>query len=301
MLAGPVAVVRSPWLNQIGQGTQVESLLASWYGGLHVIDLPEEGARSNDNDFSCLLASDGRPAFSVLVFPGGNDRRLWLSLSNPQRASDHIRAFVRRGGGFVGICAGMCLASQGYWDIEGRLPADRAERRPIFADFPGVFPCELLNLHRLRRIDLRWNDALVESHPMREALPASGELKGARFNDGNVVTEPAPRGTEFLLQYTHDEAWSADELDSHGSADVDPALHGSLAGGWASIAYVDPDNATAGRLCLDGWHPESIHTAHCHAWLRAAVEYADHRRQEVEAARAGQAVAPLAEEGSGVG
>ena len=62
MLAGPVAVVRSPWLNQIGQGTQVESLLASWYGGLHVIDLPEEGARSNDHDFSCLLASDGVPS-----------------------------------------------------------------------------------------------------------------------------------------------------------------------------------------------------------------------------------------------
>jgi hypothetical protein len=94
----------------------------------------------------------------------------------------------------------------------------------IFGHFPGVFPCELLNLHRLRRIDLRWNDALAESHPMREALPASGELKGARFNDGNVVTEPAPRGTEFLLRYTHDEAWGADEPDSHGSARVDPGL-----------------------------------------------------------------------------
>ena len=116
-----------------------------------------------------------------------------------------------------------------------------------------------------------------------------------------MVTEPAPRGTEFLLRYTHDEAWSADEPDSHGSARVDPGLHGSLAGGWASIAYVDPDNATAGRLCLDGWHPESVHTAHCHAWLRAAVEYAAVRWQEVEAARAEQAVAPLAEEGSGVG
>lgn len=281
MLALQCAVFRSPWLNQIGQGTQVEALLDEWFGPPHVIELSGEEDGSNENDLSCLVTSDGQPAFPVLVVPGGNDRRLWRSMAHPQRASEHLKTFIARGGGFVGVCAGMCLASQGYFDVEGRLPETKAERLHLFADFPGVFPCELLNLHRLRRVDLRWNDALPESHPMRGALPPAGTLIGARYNDGNVVPEPPPPGTELLLTYTHDEPWGAGETDTHGAISVDPELHGSLAGRWASVAYIAPNNPTAGRLCLDGWHPESIHTSHCHAWLRAAVEYAASRWEEV--------------------
>lgn len=278
-----IAVIRSPWLNQIGQGTQVETLLTSWFGAPHVIDLPGSEAASNDADLACLLRDDGAPRFSVLVVPGGNDRKLWRSVADAPRARAHLREFVARGGGYVGICAGMCLASRGYWDVEGRLPAARAEReRTEFAHFPGLFPAELLNLHRLRRVGLAWNDGLAPSHPMRAALPADGaELRGARFNDGNAVDAPPPPGTELLLRYTRDEPWGGVETDSHGAVDVDPALHGSLGGRWASVAYVDPENPTAGRLCLDGWHPESVHTPHCHAWLRAAVGYAGLRWSEV--------------------
>ena len=205
-----VAVVRSPWLNQIGQGTQVEALISAWFGAPDVIELAREGEQSNNVDFSCLLA-DGNPAFSVLVVPGGNDRKLWSSIVDPQRASQQIQAFVARGGGYVGICAGMCLASQGYWDVEGRLPAEQAERKAEFAHFLGLFPSELLNLHRLRKVDLCWNDALDDSHPMRSAL-SSATLVGGRFNDGNVVVEPPPAGTELLLRYASDEAWSTEEV-----------------------------------------------------------------------------------------
>lgn len=272
-----IAVIRSPWLNkQLGQGTQVETLLSGWFGGLHVtvIEFPNEGPSSNTDDaFVCLLDEDGAPAFSVLVCPGGNDQRMWASIANPQTARDRIREFVARGGGFVGICAGMCLASLGYWDIEGRLPAGKVERQRQFQHFPAIFPSELKNLHRLRRATLTWNPSLENSHPMKSAVPPTGSFMGARFNDGNIVTEPPPLGTELLLRCTRDEPWIGTK-NKDGASEFDPIIHGSLESGWVSIAYIDPHNPTAGRLCLDGWHPESIHTPHCHVWLRAAVEYA---------------------------
>lgn len=235
---------------------------------------------------------------------------MWTSIAHPQIARDRIREFVARGGGFVGVCAGMCLASQGYWDIEGRLPVEKKERQKQFHYFPALFPAELKNLHRLRRTTLTWNSSLPTTHPMYEALPptttttSGSALVGARFNDGNIVTEPPPFGTELLLRCTRDEPWNAttntkkhkDDDDSHsiggGTASTfDPMTHGSLVGDWVSIAYIDPDNPTAGRLCLDGWHPESIHTPHCHDWLRAMVQYAATRYDEVRAGAGAAAAA----------
>lgn len=288
-----IAVIRSPWLNkQLGQGTQVETLLSGWFGSPHItiIEFPNEGPSSNTNDaFVGLLDEDGAPAFSVLVCPGGNDQRMWASIAHPQIARDRVREFVARGGGFVGLCAGMCLASQGYWDIEGRLSTEKTERQKQFQYFPAIFPAELQNLHRLRRTTLNWNSSLATTHPMYLALPLTGSLVGARFNDGNIVTEPPPLGTELLLRCTRDEPWNSTKNDDgsdsiSGASNFDPITHGSLEGDWVSIAYIDPHNPTAGRLCLDGWHPESIHTPHCHAWLRAEVEYAANRYDEVRAA-----------------
>jgi len=277
-----IAVVRSPWLNQIGQGTQVEQLLALWFGHVHIIDLPKQDG--NSEDFGCLLDEQGGSIrFTTLVVPGGNDQRLLSSVSQPQLVSDRIRAFVANGGGFVGICAGMCLASRGYWDMEGWLPASADERQQQhFAHFTGMFPYELENLHGLRRVDLAWNSQLPEDHPMRRALTADGLLCGARYNDGNALLTDGQHphsqaeGAEYLLRYTGDQPWASN--DTIDGASEQP---GSLMGKWASIAYVDPANPRSGRLLLDGWHPESVHTPNCHEWLRCAVLYASERTLEL--------------------
>ena len=53
-------------------------------------------------------------AFDVVVFPGGNAKRQAEALGVEGRTA--VRAFVRSGGGFVGICAGAYLAtSQFKW------------------------------------------------------------------------------------------------------------------------------------------------------------------------------------------
>jgi hypothetical protein len=47
-------------------------------------------------------------SLEVMVFPGGSGEGQWRSLG--KRGGEMVRAFVRRGGGYVGICAGAYLA-----------------------------------------------------------------------------------------------------------------------------------------------------------------------------------------------
>eukprot|EP00928_Gymnodinium_smaydae_P100576 TRINITY_DN98_c0_g1_i1.p1 TRINITY_DN98_c0_g1~~TRINITY_DN98_c0_g1_i1.p1 ORF type:complete len:288 (+),score=17.95 TRINITY_DN98_c0_g1_i1:554-1417(+) len=272
-----VFVLRSPWLNQIGQGTQLEFLLNSCFSQVNVIDLPSSGADAEK--LACLCAADGSIGADVLVVPGGNDQRFMSSFSDPQSAADRIRTFVRNGGGYVGICAGMSMVTRGYWDVESWLPCDSDERqRHYFMHFVGLFPHEVENLHGIRRVRLTWNQRLPDSHPMRLALERNLELPDARYNDGNALWNSGhphahSDGTEYLLSYAHEQPWEAEVEKA--------SLAGELVGKWASIAYIQPGCPTAGRLVLDGWHPESVHTPHCHNWVRHAVQYAAGRTLEL--------------------
>jgi putative intracellular protease/amidase len=60
---------------------------------------------------------DGKLAdIDVVVFPGGSGSKEAASLAEPGR--QQVRAFVERGGGFLGICAGAYLASADYdWSL----------------------------------------------------------------------------------------------------------------------------------------------------------------------------------------
>merc|ERR1712014_562525 len=101
-------------------------------------------------------------------------------------------------GGYVGVCAGMSIATQGYWDIEGwtlDTPEERQEHD--FPYFTGMLPSEVENLHGARRVDLEFNAEVPEGHPMR-AFPCANQA--ARYNDGNSVPSNIP-GVEYILKY----------------------------------------------------------------------------------------------------
>ena len=54
--------------------------------------------------------------FDVVLFPGGSGSKEAASLQEPGRYA--VRAFVERGGGFLGICAGAYLATADYdWSL----------------------------------------------------------------------------------------------------------------------------------------------------------------------------------------
>ncbi|MEC8941477.1 MAG: succinylglutamate desuccinylase/aspartoacylase family protein, partial [Verrucomicrobiota bacterium] len=55
--------------------------------------------------------------FEVVIFPGGSGSKQAAALGIEGR--DQVRAFVERGGGFVGICAGAYLAAANYqWSLK---------------------------------------------------------------------------------------------------------------------------------------------------------------------------------------
>jgi glutamine amidotransferase-like uncharacterized protein len=64
--------------------------------------------------------------FDVLIMPGGSARKEAEHLG--VRGRDHVRAFVKNGGGYVGICAGSYLATPGYpWSL-GLINAQVVDR-----------------------------------------------------------------------------------------------------------------------------------------------------------------------------
>lgn len=65
--------------------------------------------------------------FDVLVFPGGSGSKQATSLGKFGR--EQVRNFVRKGGGYVGICAGGYLAANNYeWSLD-ILDADVIDRK----------------------------------------------------------------------------------------------------------------------------------------------------------------------------
>lgn len=190
-----VAVLRSPWLNRLARALNWS--LCSAAGSIAVIELPETEAAAE-----CIPSETS--SVDVLVVPGGNDQRLMASFSDPEIARDRIRTFVASGGSYYGICAGMSIATRGYWDIEDWLPLDAAQReREYFMHFTGIFPHQLENLHQMRRVGLEWNSSLPASHPMRQGVE-NDQLDGGRYNDGNALwvegqSHSYAEGTEFLL------------------------------------------------------------------------------------------------------
>jgi len=260
-----VACLRSPQLGWgWGPGEQVDRLLAEWFSPVQVFEFRQ----AVEDDMSGLFLADGTNRFQVLVVPGGDDRAFMGSLARPAAFCEHIRRFVAQGGGYVGICAGMSIATRGYWDIEGWTHDTVEERRMHdLPHFLGLLPAEVENLHGVRRVNLGFGLDVPPEHAMRQ-LP--GACQAGRYNDGNSVPPGLP-GVEYVLQYQQDEPWDAAESNAKGS----------LVGKWATIAYIDPEAAGNGRLVLHGWHPESKHTPQCHEWLRWAVAYAAERAAEL--------------------
>ncbi|TWT34421.1 BPL-N domain-containing protein [Blastopirellula retiformator] len=75
-----------------------------------------------ESGFSCSkitpaeIRANGLDDFDVLVMPGGSGSKQSEKLGDVGR--DKVREFVRKGGGYVGVCAGSYLASSHYsWSL----------------------------------------------------------------------------------------------------------------------------------------------------------------------------------------
>lgn len=104
----------------------------AWSAPLRVAMYIDDGASSTWTNVAAALTDPARftvttvmgadiragilKDFDVLIHPGGSGSAQGASLEEAGR--DSVRAFVRRGGGYLGICAGSYLASSDYtWSL----------------------------------------------------------------------------------------------------------------------------------------------------------------------------------------
>ncbi len=132
--------------------------------------------------------------FDVAVFPGGSGSGQARSLRAAGR--DQVRAFVRRGGGFLGICGGAYLGSSGYdWSLN-ILNANVIDRQHWNRGDPTPVKLELTPLGRQQLADRRpevtciYHQGPLLGPATRPDLPAYRPL--ATF--GSEVTQRAPKG-----------------------------------------------------------------------------------------------------------
>jgi glutamine amidotransferase-like uncharacterized protein len=151
----------------------------------------------------------------VVVFGGGSSRRQGLALGEAGRA--RVRAFVRRGGGFVGLCAGGFLASTSRDRYLGLLDFDVDGTRGS-----GVVP-------------LAWNMALADQHGIEGTRPT-------KFSGGPLIEidEMGP-GVEVWATFAEDLAREEREaLPLKGTA---AAVAGSFGDGRVVAFSPHPERA----------------------------------------------------------
>ncbi len=83
----------------------------TWFSGLEALKLYLKSRNiSYEIINSTTIKDGGLKNFNVLIVPGGWAYSYWLDLG--EKGNNEIRAFVKNGGGYLGICAGAFYASQ---------------------------------------------------------------------------------------------------------------------------------------------------------------------------------------------
>jgi glutamine amidotransferase-like uncharacterized protein len=159
-----------------------------------------------------MLASTEPLPFDALVFPGG-----WYFFDKKER--DKIRAFVRHGGGYVGICCGAINACQ-----LGLLPATLVEMsglgpqpiEPVAGEHPLLQGVARKSVKPWRRYEpftmvrfngwpmkLKQGAQMIAAYDVRHKWAA---IAVATFGKGRVVAiSPHPEGVRFNRGDFHDQ------------------------------------------------------------------------------------------------
>lgn len=132
--------------------------------------------------------------FKVVLLPGGSGSKQGNTLGEEGR--EKIRAFVKDGGGYVGICAGAYLATNDYdWSLHilNAKVIDRQHWARGIADLELSLPSagqELFGQQK-ERLTLHYHQGPLLAPAGKDGLPAYQEL--ARF-ETEVAKNGAPMG-----------------------------------------------------------------------------------------------------------
>lgn len=122
-LLNDIGLINSDCSSRISRGTTAEAIQVAYFDGpgARSANIPRIVDESAKIDLYHIGPSDVRPAvtsqFDLLIFPGGSGSKQGKALGEERR--NHVRTFVRDGGGYVGVCAGAYLSSAHYsWSLD---------------------------------------------------------------------------------------------------------------------------------------------------------------------------------------
>lgn len=156
------------------------------------------------------IAEGALEQFDVVMFPGGSGKAEAAALG--EEAKEAVRAFIRGGGGYVGICGGAFLSSANYeWSLallnNNTIPGRLHERgggviqvevtdegRRIFGGEAGPFDCKYRNGPMFLPADV---EGLPEFTPLamfRSEIWKYEEQKGTMINRPAIIAAPMGKG-----------------------------------------------------------------------------------------------------------
>ena len=200
-----------------------------------------EGSPLDENGI--WLYPDGAPRFRLIYVHGGLATRHGHSMG--ERGRDHLRAFVRGGGCYIGSCAGAFLVSLGGTDFDPEKGRCLDAQMDFVNDqYLHLFPGRTLET----RLSNSYADLLIEpGSPLLQYGSFGDNLKvpHVRHSNGCCIVEKEPhfpKGTLPLLRF-----------DFPG--DTAPERPYPLTGKIAVWSYRESDST--GLVIASGSHPES--------------------------------------------
>ena len=188
--------------------------------------------------------------FDVAIFPGGSGSKQAAALD--ARGRKAVQAFVQRGGGYVGICAGSYLAAANYsWSLG-------ISNHKTF--------CETIDLPNIGRKSMwyRGPTATVKMELTAEGREILGDRKGVfevRYHNGPIMSPMGVKGLEAFRPLAIFRSEVARYDPQKGTMVNTPAI---IAGEYGK-----------GRVLSISPHPES--SAKLHALVANGIRWAGQR------------------------
>lgn len=184
-----------------------------------------------------LLYPDGQPRYRMIFVCGGSSKSHGKSLR--PLCLDRMRDFVRRGGSYVGACAGAFFATQGYDGIQNypyylALWPETMNHTGLSGTHTGMF--------------------IEEESPLLRYYDFGGDnyIADVRHNKGGYPAT-IPVGTEVLARFDY-----PDKEDVHGQPS----------------AWAYKPNPESGRIIMEGSHPEEVKNGERRDFTAAMLRYA---------------------------
>ncbi len=168
-----------------------------------------------------LLYPDGQPRYKLIFINGGDSSLHGQSLG--AKGLENVRSFVKKGGTYVGTCAGAFLASNGF------------DGRPDFPYYLSIWP-GMMNHTGLN--DTYSGMVIEKDSPLLRYYDFGGDqyVDSIRHNSGGYPID-FPLGTEILARY---------DYPKNGKVHRKPSV-------WAY-----KESLRTGRIVMEGSHPEEV-------------------------------------------